>query len=85
MTADYYKTKESVEEYIRLAKDVNGGKLIEKLKAFLSSNATLLELGTGPGTDWNILQKDFEVVGSDNSQEFLDHLNSNNPTGRFLE
>ena len=35
MTAGYYKTKESVEEYIKLAKDVNGGELIEKLKKFL--------------------------------------------------
>lgn len=85
MTADYYKTKESVDEYIKLANDVNGGELIEKLKKFLPPNSNLLEIGTGPGTDWNILKEDFEVVGSDNSQEFLNHLNSNNPTGRFLE
>jgi len=85
MTEEYYKTKESVEEYIRLAKDVNGGKLIEKLKEFLQSKSTLLEIGTGPGTDWNILKEEYEVVGSDNSQEFLSHLVTNNPTGRFLE
>lgn len=83
--AEYYKTKESVEEYIRLAKDVNGGELIKKLKQFLPSNATLLEIGTGPGTDWNILKGDYQVVGSDNSQEFLKHLRANYPTGSFLE
>jgi cyclopropane fatty-acyl-phospholipid synthase-like methyltransferase len=85
MTKDYYKTKESVEEYIRLAKDVNGRELIEKLKEFLPSDSILLEIGTGPGTDWNILKEDYDVVGSDNSQEFLRHLISNYPTGRFLE
>lgn len=85
MSGDYYKTKESVKEYIKLAKDVNGGELIEKLKMFLPSNSTLLEIGTGPGTDWNILNGDYKVVGSDYSQEFLSHLISNNPTGRFLE
>jgi hypothetical protein len=46
MTEDYYKTKRSVEEYIRLAKDVNGSELIEKLKMFLPSKANLLEIGT---------------------------------------
>lgn len=82
---DYYKTKDSVEEYIRLAKDVDGGQLIAKLKRFLPPSSSLLEIGTGPGTDWNILKEDYEVVGSDNSQEFLNHLVSANPKGRFIE
>jgi len=82
---DYYKTKESVEEYIRLAKDVNGGELIKKLKNFLPLNSTLLEIGTGPGTDWNILNQDYNVTGSDNSTEFLNHLSSVNPKGNFFE
>ena len=85
MTEEYYKTKRSVEEYIKLAKDVNGSELIEKLKEFLPSRSSLLEIGSGPGTDWQILQGDFEVVGSDNSREFLDHLISENPKGTFLE
>lgn len=85
MTKDYYKTKESIEEYIRLAKDVNGIELISKLKEYLPSGSIVLEIGTGPGTDWNILKEDYDMVGSDNSQEFLNHLISNYPGGRFLE
>ncbi|MCZ4408539.1 class I SAM-dependent methyltransferase [Cryomorphaceae bacterium 1068] len=85
MSGTFYKTKESVEEYIRLAKGVNGGELINKLKNFLPLNSSLLEIGTGPGTDWNILNLDYEVVGSDNSAEFLCHLVSANPKGRFIE
>ena len=85
MTGEYYKTKESVAEYIRLAEDVNGGELIEKLKAFLQPKSTILEIGTGPGTDWNILNEGYEVIGSDNSKEFLSHLKSKHPAGRFLE
>lgn len=84
MEGDYYHTKESVEEYIKLAKDVNGGDLIEKLKEYLPPHSSLLEIGSGPGTDWNLLKKDYHVTGSDNSQEFLDHLTSNNPNGDFL-
>ncbi len=83
--SEYYKTKESVEEYINLAKDVNGKELIEKLKEYLTFNAVLLEIGSGPGTDWNILKETYTVTGSDNSTEFLDHLNTNNPDGEFFE
>lgn len=82
---DYYKTRESVEEYIHLAKDVSGKALIEKLKLFLPGKSTLLEIGTGPGTDWKILKNSYQVIGSDNSRAFLDHLKSSNPEGLFLE
>jgi SAM-dependent methyltransferase len=85
MEKNYYKTKESVEEYIKLAKDLSGGELIKKLKTFLGPNSSLLEIGSGPGTDWNILSKDFKIVGSDNSDAFLDHLRSENPRGRFIK
>ncbi|MEM6265008.1 MAG: methyltransferase domain-containing protein, partial [Bacteroidota bacterium] len=82
---NYYQNKASVEEYIELAKDVNGGELIKKLNRFLPSGSTVLEIGSGPGTDWNLLSKGYEVVGSDNSQEFLNHLIQQNPSGKFLE
>jgi len=82
---EYYKTEASVKEYIQLAKDVNGNNLIEKLKLVLPSDVQLLELGSGPGTDWNILKKNYQVTGSDNSSEFLKHLIAKNPHGEFLE
>ena len=76
---EYYKTKESVEEYIRLAKDVSGKQLIDKLEKFLSFDSTVLEIGSGPGTDWQILSKKHHVTGSDNSIEFLKHLKGKYP------
>ena len=84
MSDNYYKTKEGVQEYIALAKDVNGSLLIDQLKKFLPINSTLLEIGTGPGTDWNLLKEDYKVIGSDNSLEFLNHLKTTYPTGQFL-
>lgn len=68
-----------------MAKDVDGKQLIEKLKRILPSGATLIEIGSGPGTDWNILNESFNVTGSDNSIEFLSHLIAENPKGKFLE
>ena len=85
MEKDYYKTYESVAEYIRLAEGVNGEKLIAKLEQFLPHHSTLLEIGSGPGSDWKILNKIYKVIGSDNSLEFLKYLRSKNPNGEFLE
>ena len=84
MNGEYYKTKESVEEYIELAKDVNGAELIEKLKQVLPLNSNLLEIGSGPGTDWEILSEFYTVTGSDNSSEFLNYLIKKYPNGEFL-
>src|SRR5210317_548214 len=85
MKNDFYLKKESVDQYIGMAKDVNGGDLIKKLKQFLSPGSKLLEIGSGPGTDWKILSKDYSVVGSDNSPEFLKRLIVENTEGTFLK
>lgn len=84
MKNSYYKTKESVDEYIKLAEDVNGKDLINKFKDFLPDGSLLLEIGSGPGTDWEILNVNYDVVGSDNSSEFLSRLQARNPRGEFL-
>ena len=59
MKEEYYKTKESVDEYIELAKDVNGKQLVENLKQLLPSNSVLLEIGSGLGTDWRNFEKNY--------------------------
>ena len=84
MSRQYYKTKESVDEYIRMAKDVNGELLINILNKFLLPDSKILEIGSGPGTDWRILNKSYKVTGSDNSIEFLNHLKNTNPDGECL-
>ena len=84
MEEKYYHSKESVEEYIRLAKDVSGNDLIEKLKKILPQDSSVLEIGSGPGTDWEILSKTYETTGSDNSTVFLDHLSKRHPKGDFV-
>ena len=83
--SEYYHTKESVDEYIRLAKEVHGGALIEKLKNYLPVDSQVLEIGSGPGTDWYILEQDYQVTGSDNSTQFLSHLQYSYPAGNFIE
>ena len=80
----YYHTPESVKEYIHLAKDVSGIKLIEQIEPYLNASSTLLELGSGPGTDYEILSRNYDVTGSDYSLEFLKGLVNKFPKGKFL-
>lgn len=84
MNDNYYHTKESVEEYIKLAEGVNGRQLIEKLKNYLSPKSLLLEIGSGPGTDFQILKNDYRVIGSDYSTEFLNRLKNTYEKDEFL-
>jgi len=83
--AKYYNTKESVEEYIKLALDHDGKQIIVRFKEFLPAGSDLLEIGSGPGTGWKILSEFYNVVGSDYSQEFLKHLRASYPDGEFIE
>ncbi len=85
MVGEYYNTKESVDEYIHAAAGHSGSQLIAKLKDFLPVGSVLLEIGSGPGTDWEILSKDYQVVGSDFSPEFLRRLREKFPKGEFME
>lgn len=85
MMGEYYKTKASAKEYIKLAKGIDGKQLIDQFAKVLPAQSKLLEIGSGPGSDWKILNKAFKVTGSDNSKEFLRHLRTENPDGHFLE
>ena len=82
--ADYYHTSEGVKEYIKLAKGVDGSDLIDRLSKELPAKSSVLELGSGPGIDWRILDNNYKVTGSDSSPEFIKHLEKENPTGSFL-
>ncbi|MEZ4804468.1 MAG: class I SAM-dependent methyltransferase [Bacteroidia bacterium] len=85
MSEHYYQTKESVEEYIKLAQGVNGKELIEELIKYLPPKASILEIGSGPGSDYQILKSYYDITGSDYSIEFLTRLKQNHPTEVFLQ
>ncbi len=85
MSDNYYHTKDSVDEYIRLAEDANGAHLLEKLKIFLKPNSLLLEIGSAPGSDLQILKRDYRMGRSDFSMKFLNRLIRNSANDDFLE
>lgn len=84
---EFYKTKESVEQYVKSAEGFDGKVLIDKFTKHLTSKATVLEIGSGPGKDLEILSKnpDYKVIGSDNSEEFISYLQNKYSIGSFLK
>ena len=45
-----------------------------KLKAYLMKGAKLLEIGSGPGSDYALMRNWYQLVGSDYSPAFLSKL-----------
>lgn len=83
MQSSYYKDKKTVEEYIKMAENVDGSFIISKLDSIINSNSSILEIGSGPGSDWEILNKNHYVLGSDYSEEFIKILEHKFPKGAF--
>lgn len=84
MINEYYQTKESVDEYFHKSKGIDGSEIISKLKTVLPQGKSILELGTGPGKDFDLLSEGYKVTGSDYSKEFISRLNLRHPDKTFL-
>ena len=67
----YYNTQKGIDEYSKRSKKWGGDKLINILKKHLPKSSTLLEIGMGPGRDFDILKKTYVATGSDCSRAFL--------------
>jgi len=81
----FFDTEQGVNEYIKMAEGYDGTELIKILQEFIPENSKVLELGMGPGIDLDILNKNFIVAGSDNSQMFLDRYKKQNPNADLLK
>jgi trans-aconitate methyltransferase len=62
----------------------NGEELIKKLSKYIKQNSTVLELGMGPGTDLEILNKTYLATGSDYSQIFINQYLKRSPKADLL-
>jgi len=81
----YYNDEKNVEEYIRMAEGYDGRALVQILKGMLPKDATILELGMGPGKDLLLLSEHFKVTGSDSSIIFLERFRVSHPDADFLQ
>jgi len=81
----YYDRKKGIQEYTKRSVKWGGPKLIKILKKHLPKNSTLLELGMGPGRDFDILKKIYFTTGSDCSKAFLDKYKKSNKKANLLK
>ncbi len=82
---EYFKDYDSVKEYIDMSQGYDGRFLIEILHDFLPFGKSLLELGIGPGRDFEILEKNYKVTGSDYSNIFLNLFRDKNKNADLIE
>jgi cyclopropane fatty-acyl-phospholipid synthase-like methyltransferase len=85
MEYDYYENAANVENYTKFTPSHDGGLLVDTLAAWLPKGATVLELGMGPGKDYQLLTQRFKVTGSDFSNAFLDRYRAKDPAAELLQ
>ena len=80
----YFDEEKNVDQYLKIAEGYDGAELISILKKYLPEGSTILELGMGPGKDIDILNKTYNVTGSDTSCIFLNRYKKKNPDIELL-
>lgn len=84
MNDNYYENEKNVDGYTKFTPAHDGALLIDALRAQLAPDATVLELGIGPGKDLDRLGRHFQVTGSDFSRLFLERYRSAHPSADLL-
>ncbi|MHA1760850.1 MAG: methyltransferase domain-containing protein, partial [Candidatus Heimdallarchaeota archaeon] len=80
----YYDDKNNVDNYITNGLGYDGSELINILKTHLPQKSKVLEIGMGPGKDFEILSEDFITTGSDKSEEFFNRYIKKNRNSDVL-
>lgn len=81
----YFENRDNVMNYISQAEGFDGKELIDILEKFLLKGSTVLELGMGPGKDMDIMEKQYNVTGSDISSVFLDLYREKAPEADLIQ
>lgn len=85
MSIEYYEDPQNVASYTAFTPAQDGAELVSALAAELPAGATVLEIGIGPGKDFQLLQQHFTVTGSDVSRAFLDRYRGIDPDADLLQ
>lgn len=67
----FYDKQENIDKYSKFIPNHDGAELVDVLGKYLEKDSTVLELGMGPGKDFDLLAQDYETTGSDGSSVFL--------------
>lgn len=84
MEENFYENEEKVDGYTKFTPTHDGALLIDVLSEHLAKDATVLELGMGPGKDFKTLSRHYRVTGSDFSHLFLQRYREQDPAADLL-
>ena len=84
MEQDYYENEANVENYSKFSPSHDGSLLVDALAAWLPEGSSVLELGMGPGKDFQLLSELFNVTGSDFSNTFLERYRAKDSAADLL-
>lgn len=71
--------------YTLMIKFSDNGYIMEEFRKRVDKSMKILEIGSGPGKDYEVLAMDYNITGSDYSDTFLKILRKKFKNGRFLK
>ena len=80
----YFDQPENVADYLTMCAELPPSFLTQELQKYLPDQASVLELGMGPGHDLTQLSERYNTTGSDSSKWFLDHYRQTHPQANLL-
>jgi len=84
MDLNYYEDEENVDNYTKFTPAHDGAQLVDALREHVDPDASVLELGIGPGKDLKRLKEYFKVTGSDYSRLFLERYGQTDKSTELL-
>ena len=75
----FFDKEDNVEKYIEMTKGYNPEWFVGCFSKYISDDAKVLELGMGPGNDFDLLRKLYNATGSDNSEIFISRYKNKYP------
>ncbi len=84
---EFFMNKENVNNYKSMIEDYDGSWIISKLEQYVKSGSSILELGMGTGADFELMLKNYKVLGTDNSPIFIEDykLKNKNANVKILD
>ena len=82
--ADRWDSKDLVDRYLSSAESFDPTEILNALQRYVPLGSSVLEIGMGPGNDFQQLSAIYKMTGSDISRTFLDRYHNIDPQAELL-
>lgn len=80
----YFDDESNVEQYINMTDGYDGTEIVDFFRRHVPEGSKVLELGMGPGRDFDLLSRIYKMTGSDYSSVFVDRYRTGHPDADLL-